>query len=178
VLIADQRSPMIGRHRIATLTQHRACLLVGAITHSSGGARTGHPHHITQTTLPQLLSEQRRSHHRSSAIETAYKRDVQPRATHNPYRFLKQRGEVIGVLQIEVLRMYVARSERFELRTKYRPTTSTSFPADRGSLLKDLDDALPVNTHGSQLSGGRLRVRLIACSSDRSVRVEGCRPVD
>ena len=87
VLITDQRSPMIRRHRITTFTQHRARVLIGAITHTSGGARTGHPHHITQTTLPQLLSEQRRSHHRSSAIETAYKRNVQPRATHNPYRF-------------------------------------------------------------------------------------------
>jgi hypothetical protein len=52
VLITDQRSPMIRRHRITTLTQHRARLLIGAITHTSGGARTGHPHHITQTTLP------------------------------------------------------------------------------------------------------------------------------
>src|SRR5580693_9318429 len=87
VLSTDQRSPMIRRHRITTLTQHRARLLIGAIAHTSDCARTGHPHHITQTALLQLLSEQRRSHHRSSAIETAYKRDVQPRATHNPYRF-------------------------------------------------------------------------------------------
>jgi hypothetical protein len=83
VLSTDQRSPMIRRHRITTLTQHRARLLIGAITHTGEGARTGHPHHITQTSLPQLLSEQRRSHHRSSAIKTAYKRDVQPRTTHN-----------------------------------------------------------------------------------------------
>ena len=87
VIITDQRSPMIRRHRITTLTQHRARVLIGAITHTSGGARTGHPHHITQTTLPQLLSEQRRCHHRSRAIETADKRNLQPRATHNPYRF-------------------------------------------------------------------------------------------
>src|ERR1700730_11333003 len=87
VLIADQRSTMIRRHRITTLTQHRARLLIGAVTRTSGGAGTGHPHQITQTTLPQLVSEHRRSHHRSSTIETAYKRDVQPRATHNPYRF-------------------------------------------------------------------------------------------
>ena len=87
VLSADQRSPMIRRRRITTLRQHRARLLIGAITNTSEGARTGHPHHITQATLSQLLSEQRRTHHRSSTIETAYKRDVQPRATHNPYRF-------------------------------------------------------------------------------------------
>jgi hypothetical protein len=84
MLGTDQRSPMIRRHRITTLGQHRARVLIGAITHTSEGARTGHPHQITQTTFAQLLSEQRRSHHRSSAIETAYKRDVQPRATHNP----------------------------------------------------------------------------------------------
>ena len=87
VLSADQSSPMIRRRRIAALTQHRARLLIGGIAHGSDGARTGHPHHISQTTLPQLLSEQRRSHHRTGAIETAYERDVQARATHNPYRF-------------------------------------------------------------------------------------------
>ncbi len=46
VLSTDQRSAMIRRHRITTLTQHRARLLIGAITHTSDGARTGHPHHI------------------------------------------------------------------------------------------------------------------------------------
>ena len=63
VLITDQRRPMIRRHRITTLTQYRPRLLIGAITHTSGGTRTGHPHQSAQTTLPQLLSEQRRSHH-------------------------------------------------------------------------------------------------------------------
>jgi hypothetical protein len=87
VLSTNQRSPMIRRHRITTRTQHRTRLLIGAIAHTGVGARTGHPHHIAQTALPQLLSEQRRSHHRSSAIEAAYKRDVQPRTTHHPYRF-------------------------------------------------------------------------------------------
>src|ERR1700739_817025 len=83
----DQPNPMIRRHRITTLTQHQARLLIGAITRTSEGARAGHPHQIAQPTLPHLLSEQRLSHHRPSAIETAYKRDVQARATHNPYRF-------------------------------------------------------------------------------------------
>jgi hypothetical protein len=87
VLITDQCSAMIRRHRITMLTQHRARLLISAITGTSGSAGTGHPHQVTQTTLPQLVSEHRGSHHRSCAIETAYKRDVQPRATHNPYRF-------------------------------------------------------------------------------------------
>ena len=76
VLSTEQGSSMIRRHRVATVTQHRARLLIGAITDRSDSARTGHPHHISQATLPQLLSEQRRSHYRSSAIETAYKRDV------------------------------------------------------------------------------------------------------
>src|SRR5580693_6606991 len=57
VLSTDQRSPMIRRHRITTLTQHRARLLIGAIAHTSDCARTGHPHHITQTALLQLRSE-------------------------------------------------------------------------------------------------------------------------
>jgi len=47
VLSIDQCSPMIRRHRITTLTQHRAGLLICTITSTSDGARTGHPHHIT-----------------------------------------------------------------------------------------------------------------------------------
>src|ERR1700735_2253698 len=96
---------MIRRHRITTLTQHRTRLLIGAVTYRSDSARTGHLHQITQTTLLQLLSEQHRSHHRSSAIEAAYKRDMQSRATHNWYRFPSSESEVIGsgIAQINYL---------------------------------------------------------------------------
>ena len=117
VLSTDQRSPMIRRHRITTLTQHRARLLIGAIAHASDGARTGHPHHITQTALPQLLSEQRRSHHRSSAIETAYKRDVQPRATHNPYRFPSSAAGPSESAESKFATVVTRLEKRFELRT-------------------------------------------------------------
>jgi hypothetical protein len=117
VLITDQRSPMIRRLRITTLTQYRARQLIGAIAHASGGARAGHPHQITQTALPQLLSEQRSSHHRSSAIETAYERDVQPRATHNPYRFPSSAARSSGSSKTKCAKVRNSAPKRFELRT-------------------------------------------------------------
>src|SRR5271166_1771887 len=123
VLITDQRSPMIRRHRITALTQHRTRLLIGAITHTSGGARTRHPHQITQTTLPQLLSEQRLSHHRSSAIETAYKRDVQPRATHTPYRFPSSAARSSESSKSKFAK--VRNSARKKIRVTYRQAHAT-----------------------------------------------------